>query len=372
MSIISVPTFFIDALALVPNNDDIDSLLLEDDSSVLSLKEQTECINYDDSYFLISSSHINIAGKLFTFYTPSADRFFERYVSKSSNQLPENSQGGTSYIVPCLLKGSLRQCVYKRTFCAPIDGTSHLEYVGANMLRKEAAILNALSKQPDAFEMQYIVQYIHSGVTVDRVPYILLERLDGGTLADTVPDVRGLESSKVVEYSKQLLFAVRYIGKLGIFHQDLKQNNVMFVDNTRKHLKIIDFDSASGHSGIAATYDECQQPKLEHSSGSINVKAPEYFMDDKNITTKSDLWSVGLLILQMTIGTNNHSVFIECIYDSNKINLLDQSFITCELDKIFSQYITPSYIESTIRGLLLVDSKARFSANQALQSLSRL
>ena len=84
------------------------------------------------------------------------------------------------------------------------------------------------------------------------------------------------------------------------------------------------------------------------------------------------MWSVGLLILLMAVGKQNHNKFVSKLYLGAPPNLVNQEFVASELTSIFDVYLVPEYIETTIRGLLTVDSSMRVSANLALKSLSRL
>ncbi|MCC7429690.1 sigma 54-interacting transcriptional regulator, partial [bacterium] len=82
--------------------------------------------------------------------------------------------------------------------------------------------------------------------------------------------------------------------KIKITHGDLKSDNILVVGNC---VKIIDF-------GFAQTITE----KLNSAfvSGTLEYTAPEKFKDGK-ITTKSDVYSIGVLFLELLLGFNPFS-----------------------------------------------------------------
>ena len=174
--------------------------------------------------FLKSRANTLISlGNYFLLYIPSADRFFEKYVVIDSTELNSTADGGTSYVEPCVVRGNKKLFVIKRTYCNHIEHTNYFEHVGGNLLRKEAAVLHAISLLPHSFEKQFIVKYIHSGVNDDGTPFLILERFTGKTLDQAIEETQGFGSENVVKFGCQLLYAARLIGRAWNFPSRFKK-----------------------------------------------------------------------------------------------------------------------------------------------------
>ena len=327
-------------------------------------------LEYKEEYFRINYRiHGNQQNRLITFL-PSNDKLFDCFQVQNMS-LNCDGSGSSGYVEPCKVvtnkyfhKG--KPFVIKRCYAQPMNGVSHIVYLGGLSLRKEAAILHAIQAMPpDYDDKKYIVTYAFSGVSSDGSPYIVMERLLGGTLEQFVLENDHLAAYQIKKYAKQLIFGARFIARCGMSHQDLKANNIMFHTTAKEHLKIIDFNSASAYSGIAADYEN-SKPHF-NAGGTAMIKAPEYIVDGAKITEKADLWSVGLLILFMAVGQKNYDAFTNRLYDKN--NRLNQSFIDKELSSLLTISMVNNSIRRTISGLLTVDVSSRFSAEQALFTL---
>jgi len=68
----------------------------------------------------------------------------------------------------------------------------------------------------------------------------------GGELT-TILKKEGIEESKVKIYFKQIIKAIRFVHCNNVIHRDLKPTNILFLDDKKNKIVIIDF----GISGIA-------------------------------------------------------------------------------------------------------------------------
>ncbi|KAF1741155.1 hypothetical protein MXB_2860, partial [Myxobolus squamalis] len=74
--------------------------------------------------------------------------------------------------------------------------------------------------------------------------FILTEFVNGSTLKDIIYDVRiNLPKKSVLKYSIEIASALEYIHSLGIYHMDIKPNNIVVDKKTDKCI-IIDFGSS--------------------------------------------------------------------------------------------------------------------------------
>jgi serine/threonine-protein kinase len=150
---------------------------------------------------------------------------------------------------------------------------------------REANILKQL-KHP------HIVRLIASG-TYRKTPFIAMEFVDGEAL-DRVLSRRGrLAWEEVVTYGKQLCEALQYAHEKGIIHRDLKPSNLMITRDGV--LKLTDF-------GIAKDTDVTALTGQNSTIGTAAYMSPEQCKGDKNLTNKSDLYSLGIVFYELITG----------------------------------------------------------------------
>lgn len=151
---------------------------------------------------------------------------------------------------------------------------------------REASILKQL-RHP------HIVRLIAHGKINKQNPYIAMEYIDGEAL-DRVLARRGkLSWEEVVGYGKQLCEALQYAHDKGIIHRDLKPSNLMISkDGT---LKLTDF-------GIAKDTDVTALTGANSTIGTAAYMSPEQCKGDKNLSNKSDLYSLGVVFFELLTG----------------------------------------------------------------------
>src|SRR5205823_4921748 len=126
-----------------------------------------------------------------------------------------------------------------------------------------------------------------------KTPFIAMEFIDGEAL-DRILARRGrLSWEEVVAYAKQLCEALQYAHERGIIHRDLKPSNLMITrDGT---LKLADF-------GIAKDMDVTALTGHNSTIGTAAYMSPEQCKGDKNLTNKSDLYSLGIVFYELLTG----------------------------------------------------------------------
>jgi serine/threonine protein kinase len=140
-----------------------------------------------------------------------------------------------------------------------------------------------------------IVQLIDAFDLKDRMCFVM-EYCSGGELNDYITQKAPLCESDVISLSVQIVEAVRYCHNCKVIHRDLKPENVLFSNESRNSIKIVDF----GISGMFVA------GKAEVSeAGSLLYTAPEVITrKDLRAAPALDVWSIGCIIYLML--TNNH------------------------------------------------------------------
>ncbi|XP_065849949.1 mitogen-activated protein kinase kinase SIPKK [Euphorbia lathyris] len=121
---------------------------------------------------------------------------------------------------------------------------------------------------------------------------IILEYMDGGSLADLLRKVKSIPEAYLAAICKQVLKGLLYLHhEKHIIHRDLKPSNLLI--NHRGEVKITDF----GVSAILAS----TSGQANTFVGTYNYMSPERISGGK-YGHKSDIWSLGLLLLECATG----------------------------------------------------------------------
>ncbi|MEV6959144.1 serine/threonine-protein kinase [Streptomyces sp. NPDC051207] len=134
---------------------------------------------------------------------------------------------------------------------------------------------------------------VHDVVEDDERPYIVMELIDGSTLADRVAERGPVDAAEAARIGIALLSALRTAHEAGVLHRDLKPANVLLEDGTDR-VVLSDFGIAQVPGATTLT-----------ESGSF-VGSPEYTPPERiaGVSTgpASDLWSLGVLLCAAMSG----------------------------------------------------------------------
>ncbi|XP_057766582.1 mitogen-activated protein kinase kinase 2-like isoform X2 [Salvia miltiorrhiza] len=122
--------------------------------------------------------------------------------------------------------------------------------------------------------------------------YIILEYMDGGSLADFLKKVNMIPEPYLAAICKQVLKGLWYLhNKKRIIHRDLKPSNLLI--NHRGEVKITDF-------GVSKILDSTSSV-ADTFTGTYVYMSPERISGGK-YGYKSDIWSLGLVLLECATG----------------------------------------------------------------------
>jgi serine/threonine-protein kinase len=128
--------------------------------------------------------------------------------------------------------------------------------------------------------------------------YIVMELLEGRTLATLLRDQGRLKEPEAVTIGLQLCDALSAAHKLGVVHRDLKPANVFLTPVLRKRtiVKLMDF-------GVAKVAKAASALKSEPGviMGTPPYMSPEQ-LGDREVDARSDVYSLGVVLYEMLTG----------------------------------------------------------------------
>ncbi len=155
----------------------------------------------------------------------------------------------------------------------------------------------------------HAVQVYDYGVTEGGLPYIVMEFLEGESLAETVQRVGPIAASEVAKIIAQASRALAKAHQAGIVHRDLKPDNVFLatnVENAESDLpytvKLVDFgiakivDLPEGQSGMSGP------TQAGSVIGTPNFMSPEQLTVGGAPDALTDLWSFGATVFSAMTG----------------------------------------------------------------------
>lgn len=150
---------------------------------------------------------------------------------------------------------------------------------------REAKMLQQL-KHPN------IVRRIGTG-KYHKTPFYIMEYVDGRTLGQVLEDRKYLPWDEVIQIGKQVASALSHAHSYGIIHRDLKPSNLMFTLDGK--VKLTDF-------GIAKDLDAEGLTSAGCTVGTAAYMSPEQCQGVRDLTHKSDLYSLGIVFYELLTG----------------------------------------------------------------------
>ncbi|MFB7245342.1 serine/threonine protein kinase [Streptomyces populi] len=136
---------------------------------------------------------------------------------------------------------------------------------------------------------------VHDVVEDDERPYIVMELIDGGSLAERISENGPVDAREAARIGIDLLGALRRAHEAGVLHRDLKPANVLVEAGTDR-IVLTDF-------GIAQVAGATTLTETGSFVGSPEYTAPER-MAGARTGPESDLWSLGALLCTVLSGAS--------------------------------------------------------------------
>lgn len=177
--------------------------------------------------------------------------------------------------------------------------------VAIKLIRKQ--IRNPITEVRFLVERQALAQMHHpaiaqiydAGTNPDGFPYFVMEYVRGQPL-DTFCKEQRLSLRERLELFIRICQGISHAHQKGMIHRDLKPANVLvsMIDGVPAP-KIIDF-------GIATTAALPSEQQAQSSAGTPFYMSPELFDEGAPIDTRSDVYSLGVMLYELLVDRGPH------------------------------------------------------------------
>lgn len=196
-----------------------------------------------------------------------------------------------------------------------------------------------------------IVSIYEFGTSVEGRPFLVMEWIEGISLATFIKQSAPLDLETSFGIFEQVCDAMTHAHKRGILHRDLKPSNIMLTKNADGawQTHIIDF-------GIAKVTEQNDTPKLTRNGdifGTPLYMSPEQ-AEGKQVDHRSDIYSLGCMMFEALTGKPPYS-------GETTVALLmkHQSAEIPSINDDTTKTAFPESVDSLIRSMLAKEPKER-------------
>lgn len=196
-----------------------------------------------------------------------------------------------------------------------------------NQTKREISVMG-LIKHPN------VVQLYEVMATKSKI-FLVMEYVKGGELFNKVAKGK-LRENVARKYFQQLIDAVDFCHNRGVYHRDLKLENLLLDENG--NLKVSDF-------GLSALAESKQQDDLLHTTcGTPAYVAPEVISRKGYDGVKADIWSCGVILFVLLAGhlPFHSSNLMEMYKKISKAEYRCPSWFPKEVRRLLSRILDPN------------------------------
>ena len=201
---------------------------------------------------------------------------------------------------------------------------------------------------------EHVARVLDVGIMDGGVPYMVMEYLEGHDLCDEMSKASTLPLEEATDIALQAIEALAEAHAAGIVHRDLKPANLFLAtrpDGTRI-VKVLDF-------GISKSLSEGNSAELSLTRSSVLIGSPLYMSPEqmrssKDVDTRTDIWSLGVILYEMITG--------QAPYKGDSIGELCAALLTDEAAPLHTlRADVPAELDAVVMRCLAKDREQRFA-----------
>jgi serine/threonine-protein kinase len=241
-----------------------------------------------------------------------------------------------------------------------LDQKVAIKFLLPEALTNPEAVARFLREARTAVRIQseHVARVSDVGQLPAGAPYMVMEYLEGGDLADWLSHRGPLPIDQAIDFVLQASVAVADAHALGIIHRDLKPANLFCVRRSDGQLtiKVLDF-------GISKAVDpfgtaDAGLTKTSTVMGTPLYMSPEQMRSTRSVDARTDIWALGVILFELIAGKppfEGATVMELAINVSNDVPPSLQSFRS-----------VPAELEAVILKCLEKDLSRRYSSVREL------
>jgi serine/threonine-protein kinase len=201
---------------------------------------------------------------------------------------------------------------------------------------------------------------------LDQTPVLVMELLQGVTLQEHLT-WSVLPVHVAIEWVAQVLDALSVAHAAGVIHRDLKPDNLFLVhDASMPHgvrVKLLDFGVAKQVEHDTTDDDDTALTSVNVFMGSYQYAAPEQFDTARALSTRTDLYAVGVILFKALTG--EHPAGTRSLNDL----MLRTLFGNIERSVRAHRSEVPEWLDGLIQQALARDPDARPTSAEAMRDV---
>ena len=145
----------------------------------------------------------------------------------------------------------------------------------------------------------HVVETFDAGVLDTGEPYIVMELLEGQTLADYIEQRGALTVAETCDLLMQACDGISAAHAAGIIHRDLKPENLFLLKGPKPFVKILDFGISKFDPELTGAFGMTQDGA---AMGTPYYMPPEQARGERTLDAQADVYALGVVLYECLCG----------------------------------------------------------------------
>ena len=163
-------------------------------------------------------------------------------------------------------------------------------------LKQEAQLASSVRNE-------HIIEITDFGTTDDGRTFVVMELLDGESLAECLARESKLPEQRLLRIASQTASALAAAHAKGVVHRDIKPENLFLLKRKEQDfVKVVDFGISKS---LRQSSEEEEQPRLTQTGmvlGTPLYMSPEQARGDENLDHRVDIYALGVIMYEAASG----------------------------------------------------------------------
>jgi serine/threonine-protein kinase len=205
------------------------------------------------------------------------------------------------YEVICLVGAGGMGAVYRVKHLVLLKDLALKTLLSRNLSKQALRRFRQEAKAASALNHKGLIKVSDFGLTEQGQPYMVMEFVEGGSLADAIEKVGQLYLGRVLNIFDQVSDALAHAHEKGIIHRDLKPSNILLEPGPGgvENAKIVDF-------GVAKMLEDDSGAGLRLTQTGEVLGSPLYMSPEQcaggRADQRSDIYSLGCAMFEALTG----------------------------------------------------------------------